>query len=279
MRLNFSKMQSLGNDFVVIDAINQEFAPTASQAKHIASRHTGIGCDQILMVASPDNPNADFKFQILNADGGSAEQCGNGARCFARFVHEKGLTDKTEIVVTTVNGLSVLSINDNDYTSVTVNMGEPEFTPQKIPFDAEISGTTHALKVGGQEIGIVPVSMGNPHAVQIVKDVDAAPVLQQGPLIGCHQRFPERANVGFMQVVDRGKIRLRVFERGVGETLACGSGACAAVAAGRKLGYLDEQVAVQLPGGELNIGWKGVGQPLFMTGPAFNVFEGVVELE
>lgn len=279
MRLNFSKMQSLGNDFVVIDTINQKFKPTVSQAKYIASRHIGIGCDQILMVASPGNPNADFLFRILNADGSSAEQCGNGARCFARFVHEKGLTDKKEITVTTVNGLLVLSIDDDDYTSVTVNMGEPEFTPQKIPFKAEISGISHELEVNGQQVEIVPVSMGNPHAVQIVEDVDAAPVLQRGPLIERHQCFPERTNVGFMQVVDGGNIRLRVFERGVGETFACGSGACAAVAAGRQLGYLDEQVAVQLPGGVLNIGWKGIGHPLFMTGPAFNVFEGVVELE
>ena len=279
MRLNFSKMQSLGNDFVVIDTINQDFVPSVSQAQYIASRHTGIGCDQILMVAAADKMNADFAFRILNADGSSAEQCGNGARCFARFVHEKGLTDKTEIVVTTVNGRLILSIDGDDYEAVTVNMGEPEFSPQNIPFLSETIETTYSVEVAGKQLQIVPVSMGNPHAVQIVDNVDNAAVLEQGALLECHRSFPERTNVEFMQIVDRKNIRLRVFERGVGETLACGSGACAAVAAGSQLGYLGEQVAVQLPGGELNVSWKGVGHPLFMTGPAHNVFEGVVELE
>lgn len=272
-------MQSLGNDFVVIDAINQIFEPTSSQAQHIASRHTGIGCDQILLVASPDKPNTDFNFRIMNADGSSAGQCGNGARCFARFVHEKGLIDSKEIVVDTGTTRMKLYIDDKAYDSVTVELDEPVFTPSKIPFTANREHPTYSIEVDGEHVEIVPVSMGNPHAVQVVEDVDDAPVLLQGPLIENHPRFPDRTNAGFMQIVDKDNIRLRVFERGVGETLACGSGACAAVAAGQKLGYLNEQVAVQLPGGGLKIGWEGTGRPMYMTGPAVYVFEGVVELE
>ena len=276
MRIRFTKMHGLGNDFVVLDAINQAFVPTPAQARWLADRHFGVGCDQLLVVEKANTPGVDFRYRIFNADGGEVEQCGNGARCFVRFVHEQGLTDKREILVETRSGLIAPRLEADG--QVTVDMGAPRFAPAEIPFTSDTDAAVQPLDVGGQTVEISAVSMGNPHAVQVVADVDAAPVATQGPLIESHPRFPRRVNAGFMQVVDRHAIRLRVYERGTGETLACGTGACAAVVAGIRRGLLDSPVRVATRGGELSIAWAGSGTPVMMTGPATTVFSAEIEL-
>ncbi|MCK9387201.1 MAG: diaminopimelate epimerase [Sulfuritalea sp.] len=280
MRIRFTKMHGLGNDFVVLDAIRQNFVPTPAQARFLADRHFGIGCDQILVVERTSTPGVDFRYRIFNADGGEVEQCGNGARCFVRFVHEQGLTQKSEIRVETQSGLITLRLEADG--QITVNMGVPRFLPAEIPFDSETNAVVQPLDVGGTRIDISVVSMGNPHAVQVVADVDAAPVARLGPLIESHPRFPRRVNAGFMQIVDRHAIRLRVYERGAGETLACGTGACAAAVAGIRRGLLDSPVRVGTRGGDLTIAWNGAAgntsQPVMMTGPATSVFSAEIEL-
>ncbi len=276
MKIRFTKMHGLGNDFIVLDAINQAIALTPAQARLLADRHFGIGCDQILVIEKASRPDVDFHYRIYNADGGEVEQCGNGARCFVRFVHEKGLTDKREIRVETQCGVIVPRMEPNG--EVTVDMGVPNFVPAGVPFVSDSDALAQPLDVSGRSVEITAVSMGNPHAVQVVDNVDTAPVAPSGPLIENHSRFPSRVNAGFMQVVDRHHIRLRVYERGAGETLSCGTGACAAVAAGIARGLLDTPVRVDTRGGELNIAWKGPGQPVHMTGPAVTVFEGEIEL-
>ncbi|MDH5633480.1 MAG: diaminopimelate epimerase [Gammaproteobacteria bacterium] len=276
MRVKFTKMHGLGNDFVVFDAINQSIDLSADQCRALADRRFGIGCDQILLVENPQSADADFRYRIFNADGGEVEQCGNGARCFARFVHDKGLTDKSEIRVQTLGGLIIPRLQDNG--QVTVNMGVPRFAPAEVPFETEEQATTYTLIIEDRSVEVSVLSMGNPHAVQIVDDIDTAPVAEQGPIIENHPRFPKRVNAGFMQILDPGHAAVRVFERGAGETLACGTGACAAVAAGRQLELLDETVHVRLRGGELTIQWAGAGNPVWMTGPATTVFDGEIDL-
>lgn len=276
MNLSFTKMHGLGNDFVVIDAINQSVDLTPDQIRFIADRHRGVGCDQVLLVESPSSDKVDFKYRIFNADGGEVGQCGNGARCFARFVVDKGLFSQDEIRVETASGNILLMLESDG--QVTVDMGQPRFNPADIPFEAESGPERFPLMVGHQQIEIGAVSMGNPHAVMLVNDIDSAPVAELGPLLETHSRFPERVNVGFMQVVDRHQIRLRVFERGAGETLACGTGACAAVAVARKWQMVDDEVSVDLPGGQLLIRWSGGHDPVMMTGPAETVFEGSISL-
>ena len=276
MHIRFTKMHGLGNDFVVLDAINQTFVPTPAQARWLADRHFGVGCDQLLVVERPTTPGVDFRYRIFNADGGEVEQCGNGARCFVRFVHEQGLTDKREIRVETKCGLIVPKLEADG--QVTVDMGAPRFAPAEIPFDSGSEAIVQPLEVDGRSIDISVVSMGNPHAVQVVADVDAAPVATSGPLIEAHPRFPRRVNAGFMQVVDRHAIRLRVYERGAGETLACGTGACAAVVAGIRRGLLDSPVRVTTRGGDLSIAWAGGDAAVLMTGPATTVFSAEIEL-
>jgi len=276
MDLEFTKMQGLGNDFVVVDATRSPLALTSAQIRRIADRRFGVGCDQILVVEPPTRSDAEFFYRIFNADGGEVEQCGNGARCFARFVREKGLTDKTRIPVETRAGLIELIIESDD--RVTVNMGVPVLEPTDIPFEANARAGRYALAVDGMTFEISAVSMGNPHAVLFVDDVDTAPVLELGPRIEVHPRFPNRTNVGFMQIVDRRQVRLRVWERGAGETLACGTGACAAVVAGRIADLLDESVQVRLPGGDLMISWRHDDAPVMMTGPAETVFKGKMTL-
>ncbi len=277
MKLRFSKMHGLGNDFVVIDAIRQRVDLTPDQVRFLADRHFGVGCDQLLVVERAQQPGVDFRYRIFNADGGEVEQCGNGARCFVRFVREQGLTDKREIRVETKSGVITLTAADD--INVTVNMGVPVFEPARIPFQSDSDAFVQPLDVAGGAVPITAVSMGNPHAVQVVADVDRAPVAQQGPLIESHPRFPARVNAGFMQVVDAHHIRLRVYERGAGETLACGTGACAAVVAGIVRNLLESPVRVSTRGGELNIAWAGEGQPVLMTGPAVTVFEADIHLE
>ncbi len=276
MRLAFTKMHGAGNDFVVLDGVCQNIALSPEQLRLLADRHFGVGCDQILLVEKSQRPEADFRYRIFNADGGEVEQCGNGARCFVRYVHDKKLTHKREIVVETKSGLISPRLEDDG--RVTVNMGAPIFEPARIPFVSDSSEVTQVLDVAGAAIEITAVSMGNPHAVQVVVDANAAPVAEQGPLIEHHPRFPRRVNAGFMQVVDRAHIRLRVYERGAGETLACGTGACAAVVAGIRRGLLDEQVNVATHGGVLTIRWAGEDQPVLMTGPAVMVFDGEINL-
>jgi len=276
MNLQFTKMHGLGNDFVVIDAIHQRVALAPEQIRQLADRHFGVGCDQILIVETAQAPEADFRYRIYNADGGEVEQCGNGARCFARFVRAKGLTDKDVITVETLKGLLVLSIHTDD--QVTVNMGIPNFTPAQIPFNTANQALDYALTIGTDTIRIGAVSLGNPHAVTRVEDIQTAPVSTWGPLIEQHPAFPQRVNAGFMQVDSATSIAVRVFERGAGETLACGSGACAAMVVGRLWGLLEETVHVRLTGGTLIISWPGEGQPVMMTGPAEFVFEGSIEL-
>jgi diaminopimelate epimerase len=276
MLLKFTKMHGLGNDFVVFDAINQSVALNPEQIRFIADRRFGIGCDQLLLVEKPQTADAEFRYRIFNADGGEVEQCGNGARCFARFVHDQNLTQSHIIPVETARGLIALTLQDDG--PVTVNMGVPGLAPASLPFEAARQATSYELDVAGKIHNIAAVSMGNPHAVLRVDDVATAPVATLGPLIESHSRFPRRVNVGFMQVVNRTHIRLRVFERGAGETLACGTGACAAVVAGQIQGWLDDTVTVTLPGGELVIRWQGGDNPLYMTGPATTVFEGKIEL-
>jgi diaminopimelate epimerase len=275
-RLRFTKMQGLGNDFVVLDGIGQKVDLDAAQLRALADRRFGVGCDQVLLVEAPTRPDVDFRYRIFNADGGEVEQCGNGARCFVKFVRSHGLTAKREIRVETAGGVIVPVERDDG--EVRVDMGVPRFAPNEIPFTAEREAMIHVIDVGGREIEISVVSMGNPHAVQVVPDVAHAPVATEGPLLEHHPRFPERVNAGYMQVVDRANIRLRVWERGAGETLACGTGACAAVVAGIRRGLLDAAVRVETRGGALAIEWSGSGAPVMMTGPATTVFEGEWEI-
>jgi len=275
MILKFTKMHGTGNDFVVIDGVRQRVNLSPEQLRLLADRHFGVGCDQILLVEKPQHKEADFRYRIFNADGGEVEQCGNGARCFVRFVHEQGLTPKREIVVETGSGLISPRLEDDG--RVTVNMGAPVFDPERIPF-AGLGAVSEPLDVAGETLEISALSMGNPHAVQVVADVEHAPVEKLGPLIEHHPRFPKRVNAGFMQVKDRNHIRLRVYERGSGETLSCGTGACAAVVAGIRRGLLDSPVSVATRGGLLTIAWNGEGTPVLMTGPAITVFEGEINL-
>ncbi|ENQ8749035.1 diaminopimelate epimerase [Vibrio parahaemolyticus] len=272
MHFHFSKMHGLGNDFMVVDCITQNVFFSQDLIRRLADRHTGVGFDQLLVVEAPYDPETDFHYRIFNADGSEVEQCGNGARCFARFVRLKGLTNKYSISVSTKKGKMILDVEDDG--EVTVNMGVPEFEPNKIPFKAKQKEKTYIMRAGDKTLFCGAVSMGNPHVVTVVDNVDTADVDTLGPLLESHERFPERVNAGFMQVVSRDHIRLRVYERGAGETQACGSGACGAVAVGILQGLLDESVKVSLPGGELHISWQGPGKPLFMTGPATHVFDG-----
>ena len=276
MKLKFTKMQGLGNDFVMLDATRSPIELSREELRRVADRHFGIGCDQILQVEKPRAPDTDFYYRIFNADGGEVEQCGNGARCFVRFVHDAGLTSKREIRVGTLSGTIVPRLEPDG--RVTVDMGVPEFTPARIPFQATQRALTYTLEVGGKTIEISALSVGNPHAVQVVTDIERAPVLSEGPALEKHARFPQRVNAGYMQVINRGHIRLRVYERGAAETLACGTGACAAVAAGIERGLLDSPVTVTTRGGDLGISWQGEGTPVSMTGPAVAVFAGEIEL-
>jgi len=272
VRLKFTKMQGLGNDFVVLDGITQRVDLSASQLKRLADRHFGVGCDQILVVEKPDRADVDFRYRIYNADGGEVEQCGNGARCFVQFVRNRGLTEKRAIRVETRGGIIEPRLEDDG--QITVDIGMPRFEPGEIPFAGGSGATVEPLEVDGASVSVSVVSMGNPHAVQIVDSVDDAPVLTQGPRLEGHPRFPNGVNAGYMQVVDRDNIRLRVWERGVGETLACGTGACAAAVSGIRLGLLDSPVRVETRGGALTIAWRGDRSPVLMTGPAVTVFEG-----
>jgi diaminopimelate epimerase len=276
MAIKFTKMHGAGNDFVVIDGVRQQISLTPENIRFLANRNFGIGCDQLLLVEKAQHKDADFRYRIFNADGGEVEQCGNGARCFVRFVHDHKLTHKREIVVETKSG--PISPRLEEDGRVTVNMGAPTFEPKQIPFVSDNRDVMQALQVGNDTIQITAVSMGNPHAVQVVADVETAPVAIQGPLIENHPRFPKRVNAGFMQVLDRTHIKLRVFERGAGETLSCGTGACAAVVAGIQRGLLDATVHVATRGGTLSITWNGEGSPVSMTGPAISVFEGEINL-
>jgi diaminopimelate epimerase len=287
MKLKFTKMHGAGNDFVVIDAISQQIDLTPAQWKQLGDRRFGVGADQMLVVEKPTQPGCDFRYRIFNSDGGEVEQCGNGARAFAKFVTQKGLTDKRSISVETMAGIIAPRLEDNG--NVTVDMGAPVLEPARVPFDADgLDGVAEGrdmlwplvLELGGDKetVLVSVVSMGNPHAVQLVGDVDTAPVELTGPLIEHHPRFPRRVNAGFMQLVNRQHIRLRVFERGVGETLACGTGTCAAVVAGIRRGLLDSPVTVDARGGQLAIAWAGEGQPVYLTGPAVTVYEGEIEI-
>jgi len=276
MRIRFTKMQGVGNDFVVLDAINQLIELDAPTVRRLADRHFGVGCDQILVIGRPRTADTDFTYRIFNADGDEVQHCGNGARCFLRYVLDKRLTAKSEIRVQTLCGIIVPRLEADG--QVTVDMGPPIFEPARIPFLAPERADSYALEVDGESVDVSALSMGNPHAVQVVGDVDTAPVGTQGPRIERHPRFPERVNAGYMQVLDPHVIRLRVFERGAGETLACGTGACAAVVAGIQRGLLRSPVQVHTRGGDLRIAWEGEGHPVFMTGPAETVFEGEIEL-
>ena len=275
-KLAFTKMHGLGNDFVVIDAVRQHIELSEAQVRYLADRHFGVGCDQLLVVEAAQTPGVDFRYRIFNADGGEVEQCGNGARCFARFVFDQGLTDKREIRVETKKGVITPRLEADG--NVTVDMGVPVLNPADVPFVSESDAYVQPLDVAGNTIAITAVSMGNPHAVQVVADVDTAPVAEQGPLIEHHPRFPARVNAGFLQVVDDHHVRLRVFERGAGETLACGTGACAAVVAGILRELVVSPVTVETRGGELTIAWNGVGTPVMMTGPAVSVFSADITL-
>lgn len=276
MRLRFSKMHGLGNDFVVIDGVSQSVRLSPEKIRYIADRNFGVGCDQILVVETPENPHVDFRYRIFNCDGSEVENCGNGARCFAVFVRERKLTGKSIIKVETAGGIIELRVREDE--QVSVDMGVPRLLPEKIPFVADAQSISYPLDVAGKNIEISAVSMGNPHAVLVVDNVKTAAVAELGSVIENHPRFPARVNVGFMQIVSPNEINLRVFERGVGETLACGTGACGAVVAGRLRGLLSEQVKVNLPGGSLHIQWGGDGQPVLMTGPATTVFHGQIKL-
>ncbi|MFW5425724.1 MAG: diaminopimelate epimerase [Methylophagaceae bacterium] len=275
MMLKFSKMHGLGNDFIVIDAINQTVDLTTSQLRFLADRHFGIGCDQILLVEKATQQNADFKYRIFNADGGEVAQCGNGVRCFARFVYDKGLTDQTTIAVETNSGLVYPSIRENG--DIRVDMGVPHFKPNDIPFIAEQQATNYILNLpNNEQIDISAVSVGNPHAVTRVDNVDLIDIARLGPMIEGHTNFPERVNAGFMQIINAKEIKLRVFERGVGETQACGTGACAAVVSGIQRGLLSREVTVSLLGGQLTIAWPDDSASVWMTGPATQVFDGEI---
>lgn len=283
MKLKFTKMHGAGNDFVVIDAINQQVSLSPAQWKQIADRRFGIGADQILVVERPTTAGVDFRYRIFNSDGGEVEQCGNGARAFVKFVVDQGLTDQREIRVETMSGIIAPRLEDDG--RITVDMGSPVFDAYRVPFDSSglqphTVGNVELwpIDISGKRVDVAVLSMGNPHAVQIVADVDNAPVGVDGPLIEHHPRFPRRVNAGFMQVLNRSQVRLRVFERGAGETLACGTGACAAVVAGISMGLLDSPVAVSTRGGELSISWRGDGSPVMLTGPAVSVYEGSIDI-
>ncbi len=283
MRLKFTKMHGAGNDFVVIDAINQAVNFSPDQWKQLADRRFGIGADQVLVVERPSAAGVDFRYRIFNADGGEVEQCGNGARAFVKFVVDKGLTEQREIRVETLSGIIAPRLEDDG--RITVDMGAPAFAPERVPFDATglqprtmEAAVLWPIDVAGKTTEVAVVSMGNPHAVQIVADADSAPVERDGPLIENHPRFPRRVNAGFMQVIDHHHVRLRVFERGAGETLACGTGACAAVVAGIAMGLLISPVAVSTRGGELSIAWSGGDAHVMLTGPAISVFEGTIDI-
>ena len=287
MKLHFTKMHGAGNDFIVIDAIHQDIAFTPAQWQRLADRRFGIGADQILVVEKPRLPGCDFRYRIYNNDGGEVEQCGNGARAFVKFVSEKGLSSKDSIRVETMAGIIAPRLELDG--SITVDMGAPVLEPKLVPFDANgLDGVAEgndtlwpldlALPGNDTTVLVSVVSMGNPHAVQVVEDVDAQDLEQSGPLIEHHPRFPRRVNAGYLQIIDRHHVKLRVFERGAGETLACGTGACAAAVAGILRGRLDSPVRISARGGELSIAWQGPGQPVLMTGPAVTVFEGTIEL-
>ena len=276
MKLTFTKMQGAGNDFVVFNAIDQRVELTRAQLRLIADRHFGIGCDQILLVEPPRSDDTEFHYRIFNADGGEVEQCGNGARCFARYVRDKGLSSSQALHVGTAKGRITLYIEDDN--QVRVNMGVPGFAPADIPFLAETDALSYGIDLDGTQYTVSVVSMGNPHAVLLVNDIDQAPVATVGPLLESHPRFPERVNVGFMEHRARDRIALRVYERGAGETLACGTGACAAVVSGIRQNSLDRRVTVELKGGQLVISWEGENEPVWMTGPAETVYEGVIDL-
>jgi len=276
MSIKFTKMHGAGNDFVMIDSVRQDIQLTPEQLRLLADRHFGVGCDQILIVEKPQNKDADFRYRIFNSDGGEVEQCGNGARCFMRFVHDQKLTAKREILVETRSGPIRPRLEQDG--RITVDMGPPIFDPALVPFEGGNGATSEPLEAGGKILDVSVLSMGNPHVVQIVADVEHAAVEKLGPLIEQHPRFPKRANVGFMQVMDRHSLRLRVYERGAGETLSCGTGACAAVVAGIRRNLLDSPVNVATRGGVLSVSWDGDGQPVQMTGPAISVFTGEINL-
>ncbi|MCR3755578.1 MAG: diaminopimelate epimerase [Sodalis sp. Psp] len=273
--MQFSKMHGLGNDFMVVDAVTQNVYFSSEVIRRLSDRHCGVGFDQLLVVEPPYDPELDFHYRIFNADGGEVAQCGNGARCFARFVRMKNLTNKRDIHVSTRAGRVVLTVIEDDL--VRVNMGEPNFDPQQVPFRAT-RAKTYIMRAAEQAVLCGVVSIGNPHCVITVENIETAQVKTLGPLLESHERFPERVNISFMQILNRDHIRLRVYERGAGETQACGSGACAAAAVGIQQGQLAEQVQVDLPGGRLTISWLGPGQPLFMTGPATHIYDGFIHL-
>jgi len=277
MKLRFAKMHGQGNDFVVIDGVRQRVRLEGARVRLLADRHRGVGFDQLLLVEPPTAEGNDFRYRIWNADGDEVEQCGNGARCFARFVLDQGLTSKRELRVETAGGVIVPRVEPSG--QVTVDMGAPRFAPREVPFVADAERPTYELSVDGAAVTVSVLSMGNPHAVQVVADVDRAPVTTQGPLIERHPAFPRRVNAGYMQPVSRTRIRLRVWERGAGETLACGTGACAAVVAGIRLGLLDAEVRVETRGGDLAIRWPGGDHAVMMTGDAVRVFDGEIEIE
>ncbi len=276
MWLKFNKMHGLGNDFIVIDSVTSKIKLSPAQIRKLADRHFGIGFDQLLIIDAPSSPDVDFNYRIFNSDGSEVEQCGNGARCFAKYVHDRKLSARNPIRVQTLSGRYEIGINDDNTYSV--DMGVPGFTPSQIPFTAESEQPTYTLEADGQSLELSVLSMGNPHAVLVIEDTETAPVNSLGPILESHPSFPNRANIGFMQILGRDEINLRVYERGAGETLACGSGACAAVVAGIRLGKLDNEVNVNLPGGSLKIYWPGEGQSVILSGPAKTVFHGQVRI-
>ena len=280
MQIQFTKMHGLGNDFVVINAVDQSISLNKAQIKFMGDRHLGIGFDQLLLIESSDVEGADFRYRIYNADGSEVEQCGNGARCFARFVIDQGLSSKTEIPVITKTGKIILIIEDDE--NVTVNMESPELSPEKLPFTADQQAISYSLNIGQEVVEFCAISMGNPHAVILVDDIDTAPVEKIGKALQSSPHFPQSVNVGFMQVINKNQARIRVYERGVGETQACGTGACAAIVAGRLLNILDETVTAKLNGGDLSINWQGdasnTNEPVMMTGPTETVFKGTITL-
>ena len=276
MKLSFSKMQGAGNDFVVIDAVTQAVDLSAAHIKRIADRRRGIGCDQVLLLSPPDDPDADFRYSIFNADGSRAGQCGNGARCVGRFLREKKLTRQRELTLLTDGEPLSLSITEDG--RVFAGLAAPKFDPASVPFSVAEMAAQYPLEVQGQHLSVGVLSMGNPHAILMVDDCDSAPVGSLGPLIESHERFPDRVNVGFLQVKSRTDAKLRVYERGVGETEACGSGACAAAVHGMQLGLLDSDVTLQLPGGKLTVSWEGGSSPVWLGGPTASVFDGTISL-
>ena len=276
MLMKFTKMHGLGNDFGVIDAVTQNVRVSASMVERLANRSMGIGCDQVLVIEPPSDSNIDFNYRIFNQDGGEVEQCGNGARCLARYVQDRQLTGKNPIRVKTMNRVMTLELMDNKL--VRVDIGVPQFEPSEIPFETDQRALLYPIDVDGKSYEIAAVSIGNPHAVLQVDDIDNAPVSELGAKLESHPRFPNKVNVGFMQIVDRENINLRVFERGVGETRACGSGACAAAVAAMQQELVDSSVTVHLTGGDLRINWRGSSEPILMTGPAVSVFHGRIRI-